>query len=195
MPSGSGPSGSGLSGSGPGDYWRAVALLEEDRRAGLAGLAGCFAAGAVPTGLSGPLRGRLLTTTLGPRADPVAAALARAWMPWRGKTFDADGGANLLTAGGRRAARLCWPAYAGMVARPDATVAAFRFRTSTGPSAVPPGVDVLRLDYRDVEENPQWPVRRILDELVAVGPGLYLGQALLHWRGRLRRAAWFSLER
>lgn len=53
---------------------------------------------------------------------------------------------------------------------------------------------VLRLDYRDVADNPAFPVRRVLDELVQVQPALYLGQALLTWGGRLRRVAWFSLE-
>jgi hypothetical protein len=53
---------------------------------------------------------------------------------------------------------------------------------------------VLRLDYREVGENPGFPVRRVLDELVQIGEGLYLGQALLWWGGGLRRVAWFSLE-
>jgi hypothetical protein len=66
---------------------------------------------------------------------------------------------------------------------------------STGPSALDPGTTVLRIDYRDVPENPSWPVRRVLDELVSVDDGLYLGQALFAGRGTLRRAAWFSLER
>ena len=71
---------------------------------------------------------------------------------------------------------------------------AFRFLTSTGPSAFTPGVEVLRIDYRDVAENPRWPIRKILDELVQVDDTHYLGQALLEFRGSLRRAAWFALE-
>jgi hypothetical protein len=34
----------------------------------------------------------------------------------------------------------------------------------------------------------------VLDELVAVGDGQHLGQTLVWWRGRRRRAAWFALE-
>jgi hypothetical protein len=34
-----------------------------------------------------------------------------------------------------------------------------------------------------------------LHELVTVDDGLFLGRALLGWRGSLRRAAWLSLER
>lgn len=57
-----------------------------------------------------------------------------------------------------------------------------------------PGTAVLRIDY-DLEENPAWPVRLVLDEVVEVEPGLLLGQALLEVRRRWRRAAWFCLER
>jgi hypothetical protein len=80
------------------------------------------------------------------------------------------------------------------VDQPHGYAGAFRFLTSTGPSAFVPGVEVLRIDYRDVPENPRWPVRRILDELVMIEHGRYLGQALLEYRGQLRRAAWFCLE-
>jgi hypothetical protein len=50
---------------------------------------------------------------------------------------------------------------------------------------------VLRIDY-DLPENPP-SLRRIVDELVAVAPGVYLGHALLRGGGR-RRVAWFTLE-
>jgi hypothetical protein len=52
---------------------------------------------------------------------------------------------------------------------------------------------VLRLDYRSVEENPAT-VRRVLDELVQIDHGLFLGQALFRRRGGLERVAWFALE-
>ena len=63
-----------------------------------------------------------------------------------------------------------------------------------GPSVTSPSCEVLRIDYRDLEENPTWPIRQILDELVQVDDEVYLGQALMQWRGELRRAASFSLE-
>jgi hypothetical protein len=120
--------------------------------------------------------------------------LTSLWLPWKGKTFDPDAeqGRNLFTAGARRLMRVTLPKYA-TVDEPGGC-SAFRFLTSTGPSAFTPGVDVLRIDYRDVPENPTWPVRRILDELVMIEEGRYLGQALIEFRGALRRAAWFSLE-
>ena len=179
---------------GVGGYWQAVALLRLDRPRGLAALEECFAAGTPARGLSGPLTGRLLATTVGHGADVVFEGLARLWLPWLGKTFESGGGRNRFTAGGARLVRARWPAYAGLTREPDGSRGAFRFVTSVGPSALRPGTAVLRIDYSDLAENPTWPVRQVLDELVEVEPGRYLGQALLHWRGRLRRAAWFSLE-
>ena len=75
----------------------------------------------------------------------------------------------------------------------ERTYATFPFITWEGPSAFPPGgPDVLKIDY----EHPQspWLIRDILDELVRIEDGLYLGQALLRVRGQLRRAAWFELR-
>jgi len=52
---------------------------------------------------------------------------------------------------------------------------------------------VFRIDY-DTPDDLDFLIRRILDELVQIGEGLYLGQALLRIRGQWKRAAWFSLE-
>jgi hypothetical protein len=177
-------------------YWRAVGQLRFDRRAGLRGLERCFSEGQAPDGLDGPLRGRLVATTIGHGTDGVFEAMARGWLPWQGKTFaGGDGeGRNLFTTGAQRMMRVTLPNYQDVRDEGGGHFSAFRFLTSVGPSALDPGVDVLRIDYRDVAENPAWPVRQVLDELVTVGPRLYLGQALLLWRGSLRRAAWFSLE-
>jgi len=176
-------------------FWRAVALVRLDRPTGLRALESVFAGGGVPAQLRGRLRGSVVSSTLGHGLDPVVDALASWWLPWKGKTFDPDAadGRNLFTPGARRLMRVTLPNYR-TVDQPDGCAGAFRFLTSTGPSAFVPGVDVLRIDYRDVPENPRWPVRHILDELVMVDEGRYLGQALLEYRGALRRAAWFCLE-
>lgn len=178
-------------------YARAVALLGQDRTSGLAELEACFAAGAVPGPLEGAYAGRLLATTMGPLRDAAAEGLARRWLPWLGKTFAAaeGDGRNLLTPGGARAVRVTLPLYRGLRPETGGRWSGFPFATSVGESAVVPGVEVLRIDYRDIAENPAWPVRRVLDELVEIEDGSYLGQALVHWRGRLRRAAWFALDR
>ena len=177
-------------------YWHAVAMLRLDRPAGLAELEHVFASGGSPSGMDGVHRGRLIATTFGRGLDGPFESAARAWMPWRGKTFDLgrSEGRNVFTPGGRRVLRVSFPGYAGTVREPDGGGLAFRFVTDAGPSETVPGLDVLRIDYRGLEDNPNWPIRRILDELVEVASGLYLGQALLLVRGRFRRAAWFSLE-
>jgi hypothetical protein len=180
-------------------FWHAVALLRLERPAGLVALESVFAAGGVPSGLRGPISGRFLASTLGHHLDPAFEALTSVWLPWKGKTFDPDAaeGRNLFTAGARRMMRMTLPTYQTRDepgGRSGRQCSAFRFITSTGASAFTPGVEVLRIDYRDVAENPSWPVRKILDELVTIDEGRYLGQALIEFRGALRRAAWFCLE-
>jgi hypothetical protein len=178
-----------------GDFWHAVAMLRLDRPLGLSEVEALFQGGKPAEGLIGAYKGRVIATTIGYGLDGAAEGIARLWMPWRGKEFSrqAAEGVNLFTTGGRRAIRTAYPRYRGLADSEDGA-SAFTFETSVGPSASRPGLTVLRLDYRAVAGNPAFPVRRILDEVVQVQPGLYLGQALMTWGGRLRRVAWFSLE-
>jgi hypothetical protein len=178
-------------------YWRAVSRLRQDRELGLRELEACFANGITPAAFHGRFRGRLLAVTVGHGFGWPAEAATRLWMPWLGKTFDnATGtGRNDFTAGAGRLMRFTLPRYPELRMESPRRSSAFVFHTSTGPSALDPGTEVLRIDYRDVPENPSWPIRRVLDELIGVDDDLFLGQALLEWRGSLRRAAWFSLER
>ena len=177
-------------------YWRALAMLRLERNAGLHLLEDAFAKGSVPSSLDGRTRGRLLATTVGHGVDVPFEAVATAWMPWKGKTFDSDAreGRNIFADGVRKTMRITLPTYRDAVPDGPNRCTAFRFLSSVGPSALDEHVEVLRIDYRDVPENPAWPIRRVLDEVVAVGDGIFLGQALLAWRGQLRRAAWFCLE-
>ena len=176
-------------------YFRAVADLPHDRSAALADLEACFLDGATPGPIEGPARGRLHTTTVGSGLDSVLGALSRLWMPWTGKAFDPDAneGRNLFTPGFRPVLRTLWPTYD--LDRDEGTrrISAFPFTTWVGPSAyLSGGPDVLKIDY----EHPQspWLVRDILDELVRIDDGLFLGQALLRVRGTRRRVAWFELR-
>ncbi len=142
------------------------------------------------------MRGRFLASTMGHHLDPAFEALTAVWLPWKGKTFDADAaeGRNLFTSGARRLMRVTLPTYQ-TIDEPGGDAVRSGSSPRSGPSAFTPGVEVLRIDYRDVPENPSWPVRKILDELVMIEDGRYLGQALIEFRGSLRRAAWFCLER
>jgi hypothetical protein len=178
-------------------FWRTVADVAVDRPGALTALERSFVGGDVPARVDGFHAGRLVASTAGHGLDVVVETLTRVWMPWRGKTFDASAGEgwNVFDPRGRWVARALWPRYEiGRSAEVGRDDRAFRFVTADGRSALMPGTAVLRIDY-DLEENPAWPVRRVLDEVVEVEPGLLLGQALLEVRGRWRRAAWFCLER
>lgn len=175
-------------------YWHALATLRFDRHQGLEELEQRFAAGSAPADLDGPMRGRLLATTLGHGLDGPFEAVAHQWMPWRGKeiSMQAGEGRNLFTKGGIRVMRPMFPNYREIhdgVTGPTA----FRFTTAVAGSETSPSTKVLQIDYRDLPENPGL-IRRILDELVQIDDEVYLGQALMLWRGRLQRVAWFSLE-
>jgi hypothetical protein len=186
--------GKGLIQSSTGDLWRAEAHLRRDRSGALAALERSFAGGAPAEGLEGALDGRLVTTTLGYGLDLVVEILARAYMPWKGKAFvpAAGQGRNRFAPSSRPFFRLWWPGYRDLVPEDGREFTAFRFATTVGPSVTDPSVSVLKIDY-DHPDSP-WPIGLILDELVHVGDGQHLGQALMRWGGRYRRVAWFALE-
>ena len=144
----------------------------------------------------GFLPGRLLATSTVAPLDSVALRLAQAWMPWQGKSFDplAMTGVNRFTqtAGTRAAFKVVFPGYVPVVSAPD-RIEAFPFRNRFGPGEIDPGVEVLKIDY-DFEANPSFLIRRILDELVQVAPGRYLGRVLLRLNGRFRPIGFFSLR-
>jgi hypothetical protein len=174
-------------------YWHAVADLPHDRSRALAELASIFRAGTQPQPLEGPHEGRLLTTTFGYGLDAITMGLSRAWMPWKGKTFDPEAkeGRNLFSPEFRWAMRVLWPSYDD-VRDEGPRLSTFRFTSRTGPGALEPGVAVSKIDY-DHEGSPSFLIRPILDEIVAIDAGLYLGQALMRIGGDYRRVAWFSL--
>jgi hypothetical protein len=176
-------------------YLRAVADLPHDRRAALADLEACFRDAHTPERIEGTTRGRVVTTTLGWGVDAIVGGLARLWRPWQGKSFDPEvkEGRNLFSSSFRPVLRLLWPSYELERSEGPARFSAFPFTTWEGTSAFTAGgSDVLKIDY----EHPQspWLVRDVLDELVQIDEGLFLGQALLRVRGRLHRVAWFELR-
>ena len=144
---------------------------------------------------SGPLDGRLLATSTWGPWDSVVQQLAPGWMPWLGKSFDpeAQTGVNhfLPTAGTRLLMKVMFPRYVPERERLD-RIEAFPFRTRIAPGELDPSVDVLKIDY-DFEPNPVL-VRRILDELVQVAPGRYLGKVLMRVRDAHHRVGFFSLS-
>jgi hypothetical protein len=136
--------------------------------------------GTPPRGLEGPTEGILVTPLIHPAADFVLRALTGAWMPWLGKSFDAQAahGYNRLAPSARWPAKLFWPLYG---TKPDVGArAAFDFETAIEPGKADPDVEVLKIDYGPVESNPRFIIRQIRDELVELVPDTYLGKIL--WR-------------
>jgi hypothetical protein len=177
-------------------YLRALADLPHERSRALGEIEACFRGGGTPEALDGPMRGRLLTTTIGYGLDAISSGLAHLWMPWKGKAFDAAAkdGRNVFTTAFHVVEKALWPGADLDEPLGRRGYTTFPFTTWEGPSAFTPGgEDVLKIDY----EHPQspWLVRDVLDELVGIDDRLFLGQALLRIRGRLHRVAWFELRR
>ncbi len=174
--------------------WRAESMLRHDRARALGELEACFRGGEAPGTLEGPLDGRLVTGTVGSGLDAVLEGASRLWMPWRGKAFDPAmaQGRNRFVESARPFFRLLWPGYDGLEPEAPGAFTAFRFDTSLGASVTDAGTAVLKIDYGHPESP--WPIRSILDELVHVGDGQHLGQALMRRNGGFRRIAWFALQ-
>lgn len=155
-----------------------------------------FRAGTAPDPRpDGFLPGRLLTTSVWGPLDSGVLRLARAWMPWKGKTFDREGSAGVNrfdnTPATRGAFKAVFPGYV-----PERTtvelIEAFPMRNRIEPGELDPDVDVLKIDY-DFEANPAL-IRRILDELVQIAPGRYLGKILFRVGERFHPIGFFSLR-
>lgn len=138
--------------------------------------------------------GRALTSTLTGLVDGLGRRLGDVYMPWLGKSFDAERreGINVLLPSARIPMKVLWPRY-----EPEPTgsgrMNAFRFRTYVAPGAVDPGLDVLKIDY-DLDPNPSFIIRDILDEIVQVEEGLYLGKVLYRREPGFRRIGFFTLQ-
>jgi hypothetical protein len=132
--------------------------------------------------VTGDLRGRMLAV---PGLPGWLSAGPRAWagkasFPWRGKSFAAVDAGAASGEGINRVLhdRTRW----------------FPFRTFIGPSKAG-AFPALQLDY-DRPGNP-WFIRAVAirDEVRAVGPGLFLGQAYFVRRGRAHLVLYFGLAR
>lgn len=167
--------------------------VASDHRAMLLQLNELFRAGQAPwLPLDGPYSGDLVTTTFGRTADVATGAMARFYMPWRGKVFDtaAAMGGNLFAAHSKRLIRPFDPAVCDD--RPG-LVRAYPFRTYVEAGVIDRDRAVLKIDY-DLPANPFGLIRHVLDELVEVAPGYYLGKAHLRVGRHWRTVAYFSLQ-
>ena len=179
------------------DIQGAQAQAERERGHGLAVLNEIFRAGTPPDPLlQGPYIGGLVVLDIAPGLTQLVNALVSVWLPWKGKTFDAAraSGDNVFTRDSLPLAYVYWPFYRGYVDDGPETYRAFAFRTYLAPGLMNPDRRVLKIDY-DLPENPGLSIRRVLDELVQVKDGVYLGKAHVKWWwGRWQTVAYFTLS-
>jgi hypothetical protein len=91
--------------------------------------------------------------------------------------------------------RIFWPFYSDWKPYRPGYYTGFKFDTYTGEGVDNPEVSTLKLDY-DNPGNPRLLVRSVLDELVQITGGYYLGKAMLRGAGaRYKLAAFFALRR
>ncbi len=170
--------------------------LHKDRAGSLALFDTLFAQGATPPPpLDGRYAGVFLGATVFAPLDWYIRVVVQPRMPWMGKVFYAatNTGENVFSKGAQPWFRLTWPLYRGYISDTPKTFRVFRFRTLVGPGVLDPQCHVLKIDY-DLPENPRWSIRRVLDELVQVDEGVYLGKAhYRRFRGGYRTAAYFAM--
>ena len=165
------------------------------RERALSDLNELFRSGTAPDPLpDGPLSGEFLTGTVARPADAAARAIASMYMPWLGKAFDreAQTGINLLKPNAKKPMKVLWPSHEPVREMAD-RLEAFPFRTRIDAGAVDPDLQVLKIDY-DFEDNPAFIIRRILDELVQLDDGLYLGKILFRTKRAWQPIGFFSLR-
>jgi hypothetical protein len=156
------------------EAWQWIVDLKEaaksDSAAAEAQLNAIFTLGAPPTDLDGPTDGILVMTTTNPALDAAVRLVTGLWMPWQGKRFDSVSrtGDNRMVASARLPSKLLWPLYK-MKEAADGKLA-FDFKTYTDAGKCDPDVQVMVIDYADVEANPRVIIRSIRDELVEVVP-------------------------
>ncbi len=173
----------------------AQALLKQDRARGWNELNDIFRSGQ-PSAPDGRCDGELIAVNIAPGVTQVIEGLLRLWLPWQGKAFDPKlaRGANIFSRSAYLPSHILFPFYRGYTDDGAHTFRAFAFRTYVAPGKEDPGRQVVKIDY-DSPDNPRLSVRRVLDELVDVGEGNYLGKAHLHWLwGSWQMVAFFLLR-
>lgn len=172
-------------------------LAKRDRASAWAALNTLFRTGTPPApSLNGRYAGELVMLDLAPGLTGLMNAIISAWLPWQGKTFNpqTNSGDNVFTRDSLLLARLFNPGYRGFVDNDTETYRAFAFRTYVAPGLADPDRQVLKIDY-DTPDNPAPTIRRVLDELVQIEDGLYLGKAHVKWWwGTWQLVAYFALR-
>jgi len=179
-------------------YLQAARLaLKQNRTRGLLALNDLFRAGDAPVQpLHGRYVGELIALEFAPVLTHLAQKMADWWVPWLGKTFNATQacGDTIFHRASLPWARLFWPCYRHFGNDSSESYRAFAFRTWLGPGKTDPDVQVLKIDY-NLPENPRPTIQRVLDEVVEIAQGFYLGKAHIHWWwGKWQMVAYFTLR-
>ena len=167
---------------------------KDDTESADADLNELFRLGTAPTDLNGPTEGILVMTTTNPKFDAVVRAITALWMPWQGKRFDnqAATGDNRLTKSTGLVGKLLWPLYS-MRDHIDGKLA-FDFKTYVEAGKEDPDIDVMVIDYADIEKNPKLIIRSVRDELVELVPGVFLGKILFKTDSGFSKIGYFALR-
>jgi hypothetical protein len=98
-------------------------------------------------------------------------------VPWLGKSFERGQqlGFNIFTPLGAKILKIASPFYPKFSVNEEGNTRAYYFKTWVGKGKKDTGVDVLKLDYAAMRENPLF-IRIILDEVVEIAPERYLGK-------------------
>ncbi|MBI1877348.1 MAG: hypothetical protein HYR94_03800 [Chloroflexi bacterium] len=173
-------------------------LLKQNRQQGLNALNDIFRAGTVPDPpLDGPYKGDVVAIDIAPGLTRLIEMITAVWMPWQGKRLDPakSEGVNIFSRGSLIMARIIWPFYREIVDEGSDTYRAFRFSTYIAPGRTDTDREVLKIDYNR-PSNPGLSIRPILDELVQVADGYYLGKVHFKWWwGKWQLVAYFSLRK
>jgi hypothetical protein len=161
----------------------------------LAALDDLFRSGAAPDPQpEGFLRGELITMSVSRPSDAAVRVISSLYMPWLGKSFDPStrSGFNVLRPSAKGPMKVLWRNYTPERELAD-RLEVFPFRTRIEAGAVDPALQVLKIDY-DSEENPDFLIRKILDELVQIDERLYLGKILFRTKRKWHPIGFFSLH-
>lgn len=182
-----------------GDKIRAAqALMQTHRAQGLAALNEAFRAGHPPEPpLDGPYDGELVALSDLGVTIPFVRTLLLWWLPWKGKYLNAGEatGDNIFGQNYRLLFRALYPFYRGIIESSDGrTFRALKFKTSIKPGMADPDRQVMNIDY-DSPDNPALTIRPIVDELVQLDEGVYLGKIHFKWWwGKWQMVGYFALR-
>jgi hypothetical protein len=173
-------------------------LLSRRRKDGLAALDALFRAGTVPSPPpDGPYHGELVALDIAPIVTQLVEWLTSFLMPWKGKFLIAaeSRGDNIFSAKWRTVLGLTFPFYKGNRDYGNDAFRAFIFETSIAQGKVDTDRQVFRIDY-DRPDNPALSIRRIIDEIVEVRDGVYLGKVHFKWWwGTWQMIGYFALRK